>query len=164
MEVTNVEDTLLQLVAFELLEESFAINVSCVQEIIRLPAITDVPHAGEHILGVINLRGQIIPVIDLKVKFGLEKKEHTSTSRIVVVSVAHIVVGMVVDSVSEVIRIDASSIDPPSPLISSVDSDYLKGIGKQGDRMIILLDIEKILSIKKKMQGFETNLIELIEG
>lgn len=141
------EDELLQLVSFALLDEPFAINVSFVQEIIRYQVVTDVPHAAEHILGVINLRGQIIPVIDLKVKFGMEKSDPTGSSRIVVVNVIGMVVGMLVDSVAEVIRLSSSEVEPPSPVISSVDSDYLKGVGKQAGKMIMLLDIERILSV-----------------
>ena len=161
-----VEEDILQLVSFQLLDEPFAINVAYVQEIIRIQAITDVPHAAGHILGVINLRGQIIPVIDLKVKFGLERNENTGATRIVVVNVNSTVVGMVVDSVSEVIRLDSGSVEPPSPVISSIDSDYLQGVGKQGEKMIMLLDIEKILSaggVTPTVSELESNISGLLE-
>lgn len=154
------DEELLQLVSFVILDEPFAINVRYVQEIIRYQSIADVPNAPDHILGVINLRGQIIPVIDLKVKFGLEEKSPTGASRIVVVNVKGTVVGMVVDAVSEVIRLNADDVELPSPVISSIDSDYLKGVGKQGDKMIMLLDIEKVLAVNINTPEFGNKLIE----
>lgn len=158
-------ENVVELVAFELLDEIYAIDIKYVEEIQRSQEITDVPHTPEHILGVINLRGQIIPVIDLKIKFGMEKSEVTNMTRIIVVNVEGIVVGLQVDSVSEVLRLTTDKIEPPSPVISTIDSEQIQGVGKDEGKMIIILDVEKIL-IKKSasealmLQSSSSNLIE----
>lgn len=135
-----------QLVVFEVGDESFGIDISLVQEIIRLQPITEVPRAPMHIKGVINLRGKVIPVADLRERFGFAAGEETKATRIVVVNVLGNTVGMIVDAVSEVLRLNTDSIEPPSSIVESVGSQYLKGIGKLEDRLIILLNLEKLLA------------------
>ena len=134
-----------QLVVFDLAGESYAVDIGAVQEIIRMQHITEVPRAPQFVEGVINLRGKVIPVIDLRRRFGLTEGEHSRTSRIVVVDVGEHTIGIVVDGVSEVLRIPRSTVEPPSPLVTTVDSGYLRGIAKLEDRLIILLDLNVVL-------------------
>ncbi|WP_292463889.1 chemotaxis protein CheW [Methanolobus sp.] len=138
---------MLQLVVFSLGTEEFSVDIMKVQEIIRLPEITRIPKSPDYIKGVINLRGKIIVVMDLDKRFGLPSKEITEESRIIVADVEGTIVGMVVDSVSEVIRLLASSVDPTPEVISrSINAEYLKGVGKLDDRLLILLNLENIIS------------------
>ena len=135
----------LQLVAFRLGNETYAVDIQQVQEIIRMQHITKVPGAPSFVEGVINLRGRVIPVIDLRRRLGLPQGEQTGETRIVVVEVPPHRVGMVVDAVEEVFRIQEEEIEPPSPLVASIEEKYVRGVGKSGDRLIILLRLEEIL-------------------
>lgn len=141
------EDELLQLVTFSVDVEEFGVNILKVQEIIRIMEITKVPQAPEFVEGIINLRGKVIPIIDLRHRFGLVPKTHDKNTRIIVIEVKSIIVGFVVDAVSEVLRIPASTVEPPSPIVAGVDSDYISGVGKLQDRLLIMLDLDKLLSI-----------------
>jgi len=139
-------EELLQLVIFQLGEEEFGLDIMQVQEIIRIPDITRIPHSPDHVKGVINLRGKIITVINLDTRFGMEQKGHDDNSRIIVAEVDENVVGMVVDSVSEVLRLPLSTVEPVPEIISGkINAHYLKGVGKLEDRMLILLDITKVV-------------------
>ena len=140
------EDELLQLVTFSIGEEEFGVNILKVQEIIRTMEITKVPRAPEFVEGVINLRGKVIPIIDLRRRFGLAPKGHDKNTRIIVIEINNIIVGFVVDAVSEVLRIPASTVEPPPPVVAGVDSDYISGVGKLQDRLLIMLDLDKLLS------------------
>lgn len=141
------EDELLQLVTFSIGEEEFGVNILKVQEIIRTMEITKVPRAPEFVEGVINLRGKVIPIIDLRRRFGLAPKAHDKNTRIIVIEINNIIVGFVVDAVSEVLRIPASTVEPPPPVVvAGVDSDYISGVGKLQDRLLIMLDLDKLLS------------------
>jgi purine-binding chemotaxis protein CheW len=138
---------LLQLVIFQLGVEEFGVEIMQVQEIIRMPDITRIPQSPEYVEGVINLRGKIIVVINLDTRFGLELKELDENSRIIIVEVGGSVVGMIVDSVSEVLRIPAANVEPAPEIIKAkIHADYLKGVGKLDDRLLILLDLEKVLT------------------
>lgn len=139
-------DTLLQLVTFTISSEEFGLDILKVQEIIRTMEITRVPRAPEFVEGVINLRGKVIPIIDMRKRFGLEAKTHDSHTRIIVVEISATIVGFVVDSVSEVLRIQSNTVEPPPPIVSGVDSEYISGVGKLEDRLLILLDIDRLLS------------------
>ncbi|MDA8239487.1 MAG: chemotaxis protein CheW [Nitrospiraceae bacterium] len=134
----------LQLVTFRLCDEEFAIDILKVQEINRMVDITAVPNSPSYVEGVINLRGKVIPVISLRRRFGLEVKEADMHSRIMVVDVG-VTVGMIVDSVSEVLRLSGDTVEPPPPLTGGAGSEFIKGVGKLKDRLLILLDIEKLL-------------------
>ena len=140
------DDELLQLVTFSIGEEEFGVNILKVQEIIRTMEITKVPRAPEFVEGVINLRGKVIPIIDLRRRFGLAPKAHDKNTRIIVIEINNIIVGFVVDAVSEVLRIPASTVEPPPPVVAGVDSDYISGVGKLQDRLLIMLDLDKLLS------------------
>ena len=134
-----------QLVVFDLSNESYAVNIGLVHEIIRMQHITEVPRAPAYVEGVINLRGKVIPVVDLRKRFGLPESERGPSSRIVVVDVGEHTVGIVVDGVSEVLRISQSTVEPPSPLVTTLESGFLRGIAKLEDRLVILLALEKVL-------------------
>jgi purine-binding chemotaxis protein CheW len=108
--------------------------------------VTNVPRAPAFMEGVINLRGQLIPIIDLRTRFGMPRAEHTKNTRIVVTEVGTKRVGMVVDSVSEVLRLPLDAIEPAPDMISGVDTEYIRGVGKMNDRLIILLDLAKVVT------------------
>lgn len=134
-----------QLVVFQLAGETYGVDINWVHEIIRMQPITKLPRTPHFIEGVINLRGRIIPVIDLRKRFGLPTAEETQNSRIMVVEMAGVTVGMIVDAVSEVLRLPANSIEPPPPMMHGIDTAYLQGVGKWEERLVILLDLEKVL-------------------
>ncbi len=135
-----------QLVVFDLNSEAYGVDISAVREIIRMQEITRVPRAPEFIEGVINLRGKVIPVVDLRTRFSMPKGERNGDNRIVVVDVSGQDMGVVVDAVTEVSRVPASSIEPPSTVITSNDSAYLTGIVKSEEKLIILLDIARVIT------------------
>ena len=140
------DNELLQLVTFTINHEEYGVEILKVQEIIRTMEITKVPRAPEFVEGVINLRGKVIPIIDLRRRFGLAPKGHDKNTRIIVIEINNIIVGFVVDAVSEVLRIPASTVEPPPPVVAGVDSDYISGVGKLQDRLLIMLDLDKLLS------------------
>lgn len=140
---------LLQLVSFKIGEEEFGVDILSVQEINRMSQITKVPNTPDFIEGVINLRGRIIPVLDLRVKLGLMKLEHNKNTRIVVVELKGQTVGFIVDEVSEVLRIPKNITEAPPTMVGGIDSEYITSIGKLEDRLLILLDLEKILSLSE---------------
>lgn len=147
MEIDQKENhKLLQLVSFKLGDEEFGIDILKVQEIIRLINITKVPNSPEFVEGVINLRGRVIPIIDLRIKLGMEKKESSNLTRIIVVEINHTTIGFIVDEVSEVLRISTSITEAPPAIVSSVNSDFITSVGKLENRLIILLNLEKILT------------------
>ncbi|MDR1490309.1 MAG: chemotaxis protein CheW [Desulfovibrio sp.] len=145
-ETKRQDDELLQLVTFSIGEEEFGVDILKVQEIIRTMEITKVPRAEAFVEGVINLRGKVIPIIDLRRRFGLDSKAHDKHTRIIVIEINNMIVGFVVDSVSEVLRIPAGTVEPPPPVVSGLDSEYISGVGKLQDRLLILLDLDKLLS------------------
>ncbi|MCG0277927.1 MAG: chemotaxis protein CheW [Thermanaeromonas sp.] len=148
---------MVQLVVFQLAGETYGVDINHVHEIIRLQPITEVPRTPDFIEGVINLRGRIIPVIDLHKRFGLPPAEATNNTRIMVVEVGGMTVGMIVDAVSEVLRLPEENIEPPPPIIKGVDVAYLKGVGKWEDKLIILLDLDRVLKENEQeelKQGF----------
>lgn len=141
---------LLQLVTFSIAEEEFGVDILKVQEIIRTMEITKVPRAPEFVEGVINLRGKVIPILDLRRRFGLVSREHDKHTRIIVIEINNMIVGFVVDSVSEVLRIPASTVEPPPPVVAGLESEYISGVGKLEDRLLILLDLDSLLSREEK--------------
>ncbi|MEG6616525.1 chemotaxis protein CheW [Peptococcaceae bacterium 1198_IL3148] len=134
-----------QEVVFQLNDQTYGIDISVVMEIIRMEQITKLPRTPDFIEGIINLRGQVIPVIDLCKRFGLVCNEVTAQSRIIIVQVNDLTFGMIVDSVQEVLRIATSNIEPPPPVVGGIDAAYLRGIALLGERLVILLDHTKIL-------------------
>lgn len=140
------DDELLQLVTFSIGEEEFGVNILKVQEINRTMEITKVPRSPEFVEGVINLRGKVIPIIDLRRRFGLVSKPEDKDTRIIVIEINSVIVGFVVDAVSEVLRIPASTVEPPPPVVAGVESDYISGVGQLKDRLLIMLDLDRLLS------------------
>jgi purine-binding chemotaxis protein CheW len=138
-----------QLVVFDLANEHYGVDISAVESIIKMQPITVVPHAPRFVEGVTNLRGKVLPVIDLRKRFGLTAGTATKDTRIVVVEMQSATVGIVVDGVSEVLRISDDAVEPPSPLVTTVDSAFIKGIAKIGERLVILLDLGQVLSAKE---------------
>lgn len=151
-ETTNENSSLLQLVTFGLAEEEFGLDILGVKEIIRMTEITRVPKAPEFVEGVINLRGRVIPIIDLRKRFNLSSREHDKDTRIIVVEIQSVTVGFVVDSVSEVLRIPADTVEPPPQVVSGVEAESIKGVGKLDERLLILLDVSRILSTMETAQ------------
>jgi purine-binding chemotaxis protein CheW len=145
---TNSAMSEIQLVVFDLASEHYGVDISDVREIMRMQNITKVPGAVSYVEGVINLRGKVLPVLDLRKRLGLKVAEQTEESRIVVVDIADGEVGVIVDAVTEVLRVPNASIEPPSSMVAQGNSDYLRGIAKLTDRLIILLDLNKLLSSK----------------
>lgn len=141
-----------QLVVFQLGGETYGVEINHVQEIIRLQPITEIPRTPAFVEGVINLRGRIIPILDMHKRFHLPAAEATNNTRIMVVELGELTVGMIVDSVSEVLRLPADSIEPPPPMISGIDVAYLKGVGKWNDKLIILLDLDRVLQESEQRQ------------
>lgn len=133
-----------QLVGFSLGDEEYGVDILKVQEINRMVSISRIPKAPDYIEGIINLRGKVIPIINLRVRFGLEKKNNNKQTRIVVVDIKGKILGIVVDAVSEVLRLASNTIEPPPPLVSGKGVDYIKGVGKIKEKLLILLDLEKI--------------------
>ncbi|MCK9211644.1 MAG: chemotaxis protein CheW [Ignavibacteriaceae bacterium] len=142
----------LQLVSFFIGSEEFGIDILYVQEINRMSQVTKVPNAPDFVNGVINLRGRVIPVIDLRLKFGMPKKEPDKNTRIIVMEVSGKTVGFIVDSVNEVLRIPKNVTEAPPSLAMGINSEYIKAVGKLEDRLLILIDLEKILSKVENVQ------------
>ncbi|HEV3089678.1 MAG TPA: chemotaxis protein CheW [Candidatus Elarobacter sp.] len=142
----------IQVVSFKLGSEEYGVDIAQVQEINRMVAVTHVPRAPQFMEGVINLRGQLIPIIDLRARFGMPRAEHTKNTRIVVTEIGTKRVGMVVDSVSEVLRLPVEQIEPAPEMITGVDTEYIRGVGKIEDRLIILLDLARIISTAEKRE------------
>jgi purine-binding chemotaxis protein CheW len=139
-------DDLLQLVSFNIGDEEFGVDILQVQEINRMLDVTRVPNAPEYVDGVINLRGKVIPIVNLRRRFGMPRKERDKHTRIVVVELSGQVVGFVVDAVSEVLRISRAVTEPPPSIVGGVREEYITGVGKLEDRLLILLDLEKVLT------------------
>ncbi len=142
-------DQLLQLVSFTIGNEEFGVNILQVQEINRMVEVTSVPNTPEYVDGVINLRGKVIPIVDLRRRFGMERKEKDMNTRIIVVELSGRVIGFVVDAVSEVLRIQQSVTEPPPSIVAGIDAEYITAIGKLEDRLLILLDLERVLTVEE---------------
>ncbi len=136
----------LQLVSFTVGDELFAVDILRVQEINRMMALTKVPQSPPGVEGVINLRGRIIPVLDLRVQFGFPKIEQSEQTRIVVIEISGNTIGFVVDSVREVMRIPASIVEPSPQMGASIDSSYVSGVAKLDDQLLILIELKNLLS------------------
>ncbi len=137
-------DQLLQLVTFGVGSEEFAVDILAVREIILMMPLTRVPQSPPEVEGVINLRGRIIPVVDLRRRFNITASDKTEHSRIIVVEVHGRVLGFIVDRVNEVKRISQKIVEPAPTMVCSVDSEFISGVGKLEDRLLILLELGKL--------------------
>lgn len=136
-----------QLVVFKLGQEEYGISILQVQEIKKMTDITRVPHTPDYLRGVINLRGSVLPVLDLKIRLDLEPDDITDDTRIIIVKIDDIAVGMIVDAVSEVMALSKENIEPPQSVVSGIAANYLDGVGKMDNRLLILLNLEAIIGI-----------------
>ncbi|MGC2769934.1 MAG: chemotaxis protein CheW [Candidatus Acidiferrum sp.] len=134
-----------QLVGFRIGEETYGVQIGAVREIVRVPEITSVPNAPDMIEGVINLRGKIIPVMDLRKRFGSSAIQPDKKNRILVVDLENRLLGLIVSSASEVLKIPPSEIEPPGAVFAEGESSYVTGVGKLKGRLVILLDIARLL-------------------
>jgi purine-binding chemotaxis protein CheW len=139
-------EDLLQLVSFRIGQEEFGIDILKVQEINRMTDVTRVPNAPQGVEGVINLRGKVMPVINLRTRLGMSPKERDKNTRIVVVEVEGTVVGFVVDAVNKVLRIPKGITEPPPSIASGSESEFITGVGKLDDRLLLLLDLNRLVS------------------
>ncbi len=139
-----------QYLTFQLGEEIFAIDVVNVREILEFNTVTKVPQTPDYMRGVINLRGSVVPVLDMRLKFGMSVTEKTINTCIVVVEVAmedeNVIIGALVDSVQEVFELDPASIEPAPRIGIQLRNGFIKGMGKKDDRFVIILDIERVFS------------------
>lgn len=140
---------------FSLADEEYGLGILKVREIIGIMDITAVPQMPEHVKGVINLRGKVIPVVDLRLKFGIEEAEYTEATCIIVVDVGTMM-GIIVDTVQEVLDISGDQIDPSPALGGAVDTSYVLGMGKVKDEVKILLDVDEVLSEEREFASEET--------
>jgi purine-binding chemotaxis protein CheW len=148
MQRDSRSEEILQIVSFHVGSEEFGLDILKVQEIIRFQQLTRVPNMPAYVEGVLNLRGKVIPVIGLRQRIGLERQTPTPTTKIVVASVKNEVLGFVVDSVSEVLRIDGNSVEP-TPRLGQVSQKYVAGVGKLDNRLLLLLDLDQLLSTEE---------------
>lgn len=143
---------ILQLVSFKIGNEEFGVDILNVQEINKMTQITKVPNAPDFVEGVINLRGRIIPVIDLRTRLELDKKEHDKDTRIIVVEISNKTVGFIVDAVKEVLRVPVNITEAPPEIVTGIDSEFIKSVGKLDDRLLILMDLNKIITNVEKQE------------
>ncbi|BCY17973.1 chemotaxis protein CheW [Leptolinea sp. HRD-7] len=141
-----------QLVVFELANEHYGVDISSVESIIKMQEITRIPHSPSFVEGITNLRGLVLPVIDLRKRFGLEAQEASRDSRIMVVAMGNVKVGMIVDAVSEVLRVPSESIEPPPSMTTTSKANFITGIAKLNDLLVILLDLSKILTTDEQVE------------
>ncbi len=130
---------------FALREEEFGVEIHLIREIIKLMEITAVPQVPGYVKGVINLRGKVIPVIDLRLKFGIEKTDYTNETCIIVLDIEGVYIGIIVDHVCEVLEVAKQDIDPPPMFGSGIRTDFILGMGKVGEKVKMLLNIKKVL-------------------
>ncbi len=136
-----------QLVVFTIGDEEFGVDISQVREIVRVLQITYLPKAPEFIEGVVNLRGQVVAVIDLAKRLGISAKQKGENTRIIIVEFGESTVGMIVDSVSEVLRLSSENVEAvPALVITEIPEPYIWGVGKLKDRLLILLDLKRVLT------------------
>lgn len=140
----------------------YGVPITQVQEIIRLATPTKLPQVPDFVEGIINLRGNIIPIIDLKKRFSMETAKYAEDTRIIVVEVGGQTVGIVVDEVTEVLRLPLDSVEPPPAVVSGITAEYLTGVGKLDNRLLIMLDMTRILTEgeKEELEELETVAVQ----
>ncbi len=150
MKTGNETAGLSQYLSFALGDEEFALEIAKVREVLDYPQITKVPRMPDYMCGVINLRGNVVPVVDLRLKFGMSQTAQTVDTCVVIVEAKlegeTTVMGALADSVHEVLDLAAGDIEPPPRMGTRLDTEFIKGMGRQGEKFIIILDIDKVLS------------------
>jgi purine-binding chemotaxis protein CheW len=145
-----------QLISFTVGNEEYGLELLRVKEVIRTRTITWLPKAPACVKGIINLRGEVIPIVDLRERFGLAEQTQTAMTRVIVVEVEGRPVGMVVDSASQVVRVPADQFEPPPAVMGEGSRDFITAIGKVNDKLIIMIDLERILSSEEISQISDT--------
>lgn len=148
----NISGKLLQLVSFHLGDEEYAADILNIQGINRMVEVTKVPNTPDYVEGIINLRGKVIPLIDLRKRLDLPVGDYDKNTRFIVIELKNNVVGFIVDSVNEVLRIESGITEPPPQSVSNINTEFITSVAKLDDRLIILLDMDKILTEKEKEQ------------
>lgn len=145
----------IQTVVFAIGKEFYGVSIESVQEIVQVPDVTALPDAPGFLEGVINLRGRIVPVMDLRTRLRLPRQERSKTSRVLIVQSRGTVMGLLVDAVHEVRKLPAEAVEAPPEMISAVGIEYITGVAKAGDRLIVFLDLDKIVSVEdmKKIEA-----------
>lgn len=138
----------MQIVVFSVGKEFYGVSIETVQEIVRVPDVTEIPDAPAFLEGVINLRGKIVPVIDLRKRLRLHGVEKTKSTRVLITENGQHMVGLLVDSVWEVLKMQPETIEEPPAMVSAIGVEYITGVAKVDERLIILLDLKRILSIE----------------
>lgn len=152
-EMTETMISELKLIVFQLKEKEYAIPVEQVRSIEKVLPITRVPGVSPFIKGVINLRGVVTPIIDLRLRFGIDDQDYTASTRVIMAVIGQLEVGLIVDAANDVIDIEKDSIEPPPEIIGGTEAEYINGVVKQGKRLLILLDLEKVLNEKNSLEG-----------
>jgi purine-binding chemotaxis protein CheW len=143
METINSE---IKIIVFQLKDKEYAIPVEQVRSIEKIQHITRVPGTASYIKGVINLRGVVTPIVDLRIRFGLDQVEYQDHTRIIIAVIDDLEVGLIVDAANDVIDITKDSIEPPPEIVSGTEEDYINGVVNLGNRLLIILDLEKVLN------------------
>jgi purine-binding chemotaxis protein CheW len=147
------EGSIIQLVSFVLEDVEYGVDILLVHEILRFPEITRLPNTPDFIIGVINLRGNVIPVVDVRKRFGFSRAKVTDLTRIIVIETNDKLTGLMVDNVHQVVRISQDKVDPPSELIEGVSEEYIWGIGRLKDRLIVILNLANILFLEEDQEN-----------
>ena len=140
----DVENSI-NLVTFKLGNNEYAIDIMQAKEIIKMEKITLIPNAPDYVEGVINLRGNIIPIVDLKKRFNLEENDGEKNTGIIIVKIDDVDMGIIIDAISKVVSISNSNIQPPPPMLSGIGQKYIKGVAKLDDKLLVVLDLEKLI-------------------
>ncbi|WP_096189105.1 chemotaxis protein CheW [Evansella halocellulosilytica] len=136
----------LKVIVFQLKDEEYGVEVEQVKSIERVQHITRVPNTPPFVKGVINLRGVVTPIIDLRSRFGIEPAEETNATRIIIISYEEMEVGLIVDAANDVIDIRGEAIEPPPEVVGGLEADYIRGVAKLDKRLLILLNLDKVLN------------------
>ncbi|MBD7983551.1 purine-binding chemotaxis protein CheW [Sporosarcina sp. Sa2YVA2] len=145
----------MKVIVFQLMEKEYAIEVDVVESIEKLISVTEVPRTPSYVYGVINLRGLVTPIVDLRERFGLEVKALDDSSRIIIVSMEEFEVGLIVDDANDVFDIPLSSIEPQPEVVGTIESEFIAGVAKVDNRLLVLLNLEKILEPLKRVTSDE---------
>lgn len=147
----------IKVIVFRLKDEEYGVEVNQVKSIERLDHITRVPRTSHFVKGVINLRGVVTPIVDLRRRFGLEETAYNETTRVIIVAVGEIEVGLIVDSANDVIDIPINAIEPPPEVVGGIEAVYLRGVAKLDRRLLILLNLDKVLNTDeiKQLENIE---------
>ncbi len=137
-----------QFVAFRLGDEEYGVSILQIQEIKRMTEVTRIPHTPAYVKGVINLRGSVLPVIDLKTRLNFASSDYTDDARIIIIKLNEYSVGMIVDAVSEVLWLPADQIEPSPDFVGEMEAEYIRGVGKVDGRLVILLNMENVASLE----------------